>query len=109
VIIYELHTYRSRNNKKPFDQWLSSIKNEVLKFQIMRRLDQAKLGNLGDYKFLGYGIYEFRIHYQAGYRIYFGLKGDDLILLLGGDKSKQTKDIKRAQLYWQDFQEQLYE
>jgi putative addiction module killer protein len=63
-------------------------------------LDRARLGNLGDNRSVGEGVHEFRIAYGPGYRVYFGLEGNRLILLLlGGDKSTQQKDIARAKEY----------
>jgi putative addiction module killer protein len=61
-------------------------------------------GNLGDHKFIGDGIYELRLAFGAGYRIYYGVEGDALMLLLcGGDKSTQRKDIKKASMYLKDY------
>ncbi len=61
-------------------------------------------GNLGDCSVVGAGVYEMRIHFGPGYRVYFGQEGTHIIVLLcGGDKSTQAKDIKRAQEYWADY------
>lgn len=62
------------------------------------------LGNLGDVKSVGQGVMEMRLPFGSEYRIYFGEQGDSIILLLcGGDKASQVKDIKVAQTYWQDY------
>jgi putative addiction module killer protein len=86
-----------------FNQWLSSLKDGRAKVIIARRLEKIENENhLGDCESVGAGVYELRIHYGAGYRIYFSYDGKDLILLLcGGDKSTQQKDIKKAkEMQW---------
>ena len=65
--------------------------------QIVRRIERAQAGNLGDTAAVGEGVREMRIHYGPGYRLYFIQRGQELIfLLMGGDKSSQTRDIKGA-------------
>lgn len=80
-----------------FDKWLKQLKDAKGKARIIARIKSAQLGNLGDVKFVGDGIREMRIHYGPGYRVYFTQKGASLILLLiGGDKSSQKRDIQKA-------------
>jgi putative addiction module killer protein len=80
-----------------FDKWLTKLKDAKGKARIIARLRSAELGNLGDVKSIGEGISEMRIHYGPGYRVYFTRRGRLLIfLLVGGDKSSQKRDIKRA-------------
>ena len=68
------------------------------------RIARLRSGNFGDSKPIGGGASENRIHYGPGYRIYYGVDGKDVILLLyGGDKSSQDADIKLAQQYWDDY------
>ena len=75
----------------------------------MARVNRAKLGNLGDYRSVGAGVIELRIHFGPGYRVYAGLQGEDLIVLLcAGDKGSQSKDISKARVYWEDFR-RVYE
>jgi len=80
-----------------FHKWLSKLKDAKGKARIVARIRSAELGNLGDIKSVGDGISEMRIHYGPGYRVYFTRRGRLLILLLiGGDKSSQKRDIKKA-------------
>jgi len=80
-----------------FDKWYYSIKDRKTKAIIDKRLTRLELNNFGDVKSRGDGVSELRIHYGAGYRIYFTKCGEIIILLLcGGDKSSQEKDIKKA-------------
>jgi len=80
-----------------FDQWLSKLRNKIVLTKINARLRSASNGNLGDVKPVGGGVSEMRIHTGAGYRIYFIEKELQIIVLLcGGDKPTQQKDIKKA-------------
>jgi len=73
--------------------------------RIDTRLDRVRLGNLGDSKSVGQGVYELRFHFNSGYRVYFGMIRKQIILLLvGGDKKRQNKDIKTAQKLWNAYQ-----
>lgn len=73
---------------------------------IRTRINRIRLGNLGDCKSVGRGVSELRINFAAGYRVYFAQPGNTVIILLhGGDKSSQQKDIKQVKLYWQDYKE----
>lgn len=80
-----------------FDAWLLGLKDHIGKAQIALRLDRAAKGNFGDCEPVGEGVSEMRIHYGPGYRVYFTRRGAVVyLLLLGGDKSTQKRDIKRA-------------
>lgn len=103
----EIHQYITSDGKIPFDEWLNSLRDIRAKARIAQRLERLSLGNLGDYKSIGDGLYELRIDYGSGYRIYFGQIGLVVILLLcGGDKSTQNRDIRKAKEYWRDFRSQ---
>jgi len=81
---------------KVFNSWLSNLKDERALAKISTRIDRVALGNFGDAKFFG-GIGELRIDYGPGYRVYFVQRGAVVIVLLcGGDKSTQSKDIDLA-------------
>lgn len=80
-----------------FDAWLSDLKDQIAKALIAKRVRSAELGNFGDCEAAGEGVSEMRIHFGAGYRVYFTRCGDVFyLLLIGGDKSTQKRDIKRA-------------
>lgn len=102
----ELVTYQTETGKRPFDDWLKGLKDIKARARIRSRLDRVELGHYGDYKPLGKGVYELRLFFGPGYRVYFGEDGNTLVLLLcGGDKSSQQRDISGAHAYWQDYQE----
>lgn len=82
-----------------FDRWFRQLRDVKAKARIQARIDRIEDGHLGDYKSVGEKIYEARIHYGPGYRLYFALKGLDFVLLLvGGDKSTQLRDIEQAKI-----------
>jgi len=81
-----------------FAKWLSGLKDHRARMKIAVRIDRLALGNPGDVKPVGSGVSEMRIDYGPGYRVYFTQRGDVLILLLcGGDKKSQQRDIVAAQ------------
>lgn len=102
----ELVYYRTANGKEPFREWLKSLEDKVTRARVERRLERVENGHYGDYKAVGEGVFELRFFFGAGYRVYFAEDGDTLVLLLhGGDKSSQTKDVKTARGFWRDYQE----
>ena len=102
----EIQIYRFPNGRQPFTEWLESIRDQRTRRQIRARLTQLEHGNFGDYKSVGEGVFELRLHFGAGYRIYFGRIDNTIVLLLcGGDKSSQTRDIERAKTYWLEYKE----
>lgn len=80
-----------------FSRWIQEMKDIKARANITSRISKAKLGHLGDVEPVGEGVFEMRIHIGAGYRVYFTYRNGQIILLLcGGDKSSQSRDIKRA-------------
>ena len=80
-----------------FDIWLSGLKDRVAKARIVQRIRSAELGNFGDCKPVGGSVFEMRVHVGPGYRVYYTRIGAVIYLLLcGGDKSSQSKDITHA-------------
>ncbi len=93
------------SGKEPAAEWLESLKDQVSRSRIYARILRAEGGNFGDHKPVGEGLLELRITIGPGYRIYYALDGSDIILLLmGGDKSTQKKDISLAKKYWSAHQ-----
>jgi putative addiction module killer protein len=81
----------------PFEQYLGRLKDVVGKAKILARIERAQKGNFGDHKHLVEGLFEMREDYGPGYRIYFGVEGDEIILLLlAGTKRHQNRDIEQA-------------
>ncbi|WP_347268908.1 type II toxin-antitoxin system RelE/ParE family toxin [Paracoccus sp. (in: a-proteobacteria)] len=89
-----------------FDRWLSDLRDRRAIARIAARLDRLAAGNPGDVEPVGEGVSELRINYGPGYRVYFIQRGPVLVILLcGGDKSTQSKDIRQAKLLaeqWKD-------
>lgn len=99
--------YSTPNQQEPFISWLESL-DSTTQTRIRQRIRRLELGNIGDCKSVGEGVSEMRLSFGSGYRIYFGEHQKTLvILLLGGDKSTQNKDIKKAKEYWADYKEKL--
>ncbi|WP_245394948.1 type II toxin-antitoxin system RelE/ParE family toxin [methanotrophic endosymbiont of Bathymodiolus puteoserpentis (Logatchev)] len=80
-----------------FDNWLAGLKDAKTKARVLLRVRQVSQGNFGDHKSLGAGLFEMRFFFGSGYRIYYTVKNKQVVILLtGGDKSSQEKDIKKA-------------
>jgi putative addiction module killer protein len=100
---YTISYYLTESGEKPFKDWLESFKDIVARQKIRIRLDRVRLGNLGKNRSVGEGVYELKIDYGPGYRVYYGLeKKTVVLLLLGGDKSSQKRDITQARIFWED-------
>ena len=81
-----------------FQDWLDALSDQRGQVRIAVRLRQAEAGNLGDWKPVGGDVSEMRVNFGPGYRLYFSRRGNFLVIMLaGGDKSSQSRDIKRAQ------------
>jgi putative addiction module killer protein len=80
---------------RSFTEWFAGLRDKHAKARIQARIDRMSLGNFGDVAPIGEGVSELRIHYGAGYRVYFIQRGRELVILLGGgDKGTQRRDIK---------------
>jgi putative addiction module killer protein len=100
---YTLEYYLTEAGEKPFKEWLDGLKDIMARQKVRIRLDRVRLGNLGKNRPVGGGVFELKIDHGPGYRIYYGLdKKTVVLLLLGGDKSTQKKDITQVRRYWED-------
>lgn len=105
---YTIAYYLTETNRKPFKEWLDGLKDMTARQKIRIRLDRVRLGNLGNNRFVGDGVYELKIDYGPGYRVYYALDGKTVVLLLlGGNKSTQEKDVAQAKTYWTDYKRRI--
>lgn len=107
----EILIYHTSEGRAPFYDWLDKL-DTTAKSIISARLKRIELGNFGDAKIIigGDGVWELRIHFGPGYRIYFGKINNVMIVVLaGGDKGSQVRDITRAGLYWYDYLQTIKE
>jgi putative addiction module killer protein len=95
--------YQTSSRVEPFRDWRQHSADDNVKAHIDARIARLRGGNFGNSKPIGDGASENRINFGPGYRIYYAVSGDDIILLCGGDKSTQHADIKRARAYWKDY------
>ncbi|MFC1745899.1 type II toxin-antitoxin system RelE/ParE family toxin [Candidatus Riflebacteria bacterium] len=87
-------------------KWYGKIKDRKTRAIIQRRIDSIEAGNIGNVSECGKGVHELKINYGPGFRIYFGNDGAKIIIILcGGEKGTQQKDINRAQEYWGVYKE----
>ncbi len=97
-------SFTTQEGSSPFEEWVSQLRDRCAKARIYTRIDRVRLGNFGDCRSVGGGVYELRIDYGPGYRVYFGLIGAAAVLLLcGGGKPTQRRDIERAHQCWKEF------
>lgn len=96
--------YETKHGKRPYAEWLNSLRDQRARQRIAARIRRLALGNFGDFKSVGQGVGELRIDYRPGYRVYFGRDGSEIVvLLIGGAKKPQTVDITTAQEFWADW------
>jgi putative addiction module killer protein len=102
--VIEIRHYLNRAGKDLFDEWLSALSDSRAQAKILTRINRLAAGNFGDSKSLGEALYELRIDWGPGYRVYYSMLGRARVLLLcAGDKRKQQSDISRARSYLHDF------
>ncbi len=100
----EVEIYVGPDDACPFKDWLDSLQDKRARASVRARINRLRLGNPGDFKSVGSGVFELRINYGPGTRVYYGQVGTKLVILLnGGDKSSQSADIKKAIEFWVEY------
>lgn len=100
----EIEYYETKDGKQPFRDWFFALRDKVARNKIDARIRRVESGNFGHCDPVGEGVLELKIDVGPGYRVYFGLVGNKVVILLnGGDKSSQRNDIKTAHEYWADY------
>jgi putative addiction module killer protein len=103
--VIEVREYLDRGGRSPFAAWFDNLNQEAAA-KVSVALVRIQQGNLSNAKGVGAGVYEYRIDFGPGYRIYFGKDGQRLVILLvGGTKKRQQVDIAAALAYWQDYKQ----
>jgi len=104
MLVFELREYLTESGQSPFNDWLMGLRDIRARARVATRLDRVSLGNLGDYGSLGGGVFELRIFYGPGYRVYYSPLGkNEILLLLGGSKGTQKRDIETARTCLADY------
>jgi len=105
---FDIQIYATDHGKEPFNEWIKSLKNIDAKAHVFQRLQRIRIGNFGDCKPIAGGLWELRIHSYTGLRIYYARVGARLILLVaGGDKGSQSRDIIQAKKYLEDYKKRI--
>jgi putative addiction module killer protein len=100
-----LEVYADANGRQPLIEWLGSFKDVDIRARIRNRLSKLEKGHFGDCESVGEGVFELRFFFGPGYRVYFTKMEERIILLWGGDKKTQRRDIIRAKQYCKDVKE----
>jgi putative addiction module killer protein len=104
----EILHYVTESNQDPYQEWLDGLRDRTARVVIQRRVDRLALGNFGDHKACRDGVWELRVDFGPGYRIYYSQSAKEIVLLLcGGSKRTQTSDVDQAINNWQDYQRRL--
>ncbi len=105
LVKYHIKVYLQNNGRAPYSEWIESLDGSV-RARIVARIARFEDGHFGDYKSVGDGVIEARFFFGSGYRIYFSIQNDQIILLLtGGDKSTQDKDVDKAKEFLKSYLE----
>lgn len=101
----EIAHYLTPEDRDVYQEWLDNLADRHAKVRVMTRVERLRLGNVGECRPLESGVWELKIDWGPGYRVYYAQAGQRVVLLLiGGDKRKQAADIKTAVAYWRDWQ-----
>ena len=98
--------YADKEGKEPFTEWLYELRDVTGRKRILARVARLEEGNYGDCEPIGEGLSELRMFFGSGYRVYFGEHdGYIVVLLCGGSKKTQSKDIRQAKAYWKEYKD----
>jgi putative addiction module killer protein len=101
----EIRYYVAADGEQPFARWFADLE-AVASAKVTRAIVRLEQGNFSNVKSVGEGVFEYRIDFGPGYRVYFGQDGHTLVILLtGGTKKRQQRDIDEAQTCWQDYKQ----
>lgn len=100
----EVLEYETDKGRCPFQEWLRKLKDVRARAIVRKRINRVRSGNLGDTRSVGNGVFELKINFGPGYRVYYGEDGPRIVVLLcAGDKKTQAKDIEKVIAYWEDY------
>jgi len=101
----EIRYYVAADGRQPFAEWFADLE-PVARAKVTRAIARLEQGNVSNVKSVGEGVLEVRIDFGPGYRVYFGRDGEALVILLtGGTKKRQQRDIDAAHAYWRDYKQ----
>ena len=107
---YRIDYYTDENGNKPFREWLQALRDQIAAVRICARLTRVRAGNFGSVRNVGEGVVELKIDHGPGYRVYYAIDAGTVVLLFlllcGGDKRTQQREIETAQRFWKNHQEQ---
>lgn len=110
IIPRDVRNYVTPDGREPYEEWFNSYRHRKTRAIIRERINRLHLGNFGDYKRLTTDLYELRIHYGPGYRVYLGVADRVIVILLcGGSKKTQRRDIQKAKEYWEELRRRTNE
>jgi len=99
----EVRVHARSDGAEPYTEWETGLRDRKARARIRARIGRLRLGNFGDWKRVG-EVFELRIHAGRGDRVHYGREGNKIVILLrGGEKRSQGKDIERAEAYWRDY------
>ncbi len=108
LAVIDIRRYVTESGRDLFGEWLAGLKDNRARAKILVRIDRLSVGNFGDSKALGGGLLELRVDWGPGYRVYYARIGAACVLLLcGGDKHRQSEDIRHARERLKDYQERM--
>lgn len=103
LLIMKIKEYIDRTGHSPFAEWFNDL-DSIVAAKVTTALYRLEQGNISNVKSVGQGVLEYKIDFGPGYRVYFGREGEEWVILLGGgSKKQQDKDIKLAKQKWDDY------